>query len=576
MPNEDRRVWTVFNGEIFNYQSVRADLMQRGHNLRGTSDTEILPHLWEELHQEMAAVPRGQFAFAVWDADRQQLFLCRDRFGIKPLFYARTEHTLAFASEINALRAVPGIDWTPDPQAIADYTALLYIPGPSTLYRGVKSLLPGHTLTASLQNDEIVVDVKPYHKWGTHPRTCLTMQQAEEQAMHLLDTAVASQLRSDVPLGSLLSGGIDSSLVSEAAQRALQGRLNTYNVQFSDRDYDETWAAQSVARHINSHHEVLPMEPMEGSWGRVCSLLQAAGQPFADTSVFAVNGVCRHMRQHVTVALSGDGGDEGFGGYNTYWQVARIHRWQSLPSVVRWLIRKSGAMGKVLKPEIGRILDRMADFEHADETTVIQNLFCWLRADEHRALMPSLGALLPVRRHFEPVWQNTFEHPVSRLERLSAHLTEIDVRMSLANDFLFKVDIASMQESLEVRVPMLDEDLFAFGLTLPHNLKVEGRTGKQVLRSIAFRRLPKEVAEKSKRGFGVPVDVWVDENFKGELKSVLTRRSSPLWDILSRDFGTKLIRAFCDGEPLPRVSRQGLYQRAVMLLSLHLHLGGAR
>jgi asparagine synthase (glutamine-hydrolysing) len=387
----------------------------------------------------------------------------------------------------------------------------------------------------------------------------------------LLTEAVQRQLESDVPIASLLSGGIDSSLVSAAAQHALNGRLRTFNVRFSDKEYDETWAAVEAAKHIGSDHEILRMEDSQGTWDYVTDLLSHAGQPFADTSLFAVNAVCRLMRQHVTVALSGDGGDEGFGGYDFYWQIERIARWQRLPTTA---LRATSpclvplAMLGVVREQLP---ERLRQIAGADDTSTIQDLFCWIRSEEHARLCADATAL-PVRRLFEREWVHDLPRAATRLERLSAHTTEVNTRLMLPNDFLFKVDLASMKESLEVRVPMLDENLFAFGLSMPHRLKVSGRTCKRVLRYVASRRLPEKVARKPKLGFGIPVDTWVNADFKRSLKDTLMSRSSRLADVFAPAVYRPMIEAFCDGSPSPGISRQSLYQRAIMLLAVHLAL----
>jgi asparagine synthase (glutamine-hydrolysing) len=277
------------------------------------------------------------------------------------------------------------------------------------------------------------------------------------------------------------------------------------------------------------------------------------------------------MRQHVTVALSGDGGDEGFGGYSLYWRLRRIARLQkfSAPGLL--------AAATVLTPlaylEIipGYMPLRMRDLSAVDNTAVIQSLFCQLCEADHRKLCQDTH-LLPIRRFFEPQWEHHLSPRTSRLERLSAHATEVNVRLHLPNDFLFKVDIASMYEGLEVRVPMLDEELFALGLLLPYHLKVQGRTGKRVLRTVAQRRLPPEVVNKPKHGFAVPVDTWVDADFKACLQETLLSPSSKLPEFFSPEIYGPIVMAFCEGCHYRNLSRQGLYRLAITLLSVHLAL----
>lgn len=575
MANEDGTVWTIFNGEIYNHRELRRKLEDQGHIFRGHSDTEVLPHLYEEEGLEFVARLRGMFTLAIYDQKTRTLILARDRFGIKPLFYAPSNDRIAFASEINPLLNLPGIDDSPDKQAIYDFAALFYIPAPETLYKGIRALEPGELLEARIESERIIWRTQNFHRWAINPDRSLTLDEAADRSDALLSEAVSSQMESDVPLGAFLSGGIDSSLVSAAAQTALDGGIRTFNVRFPDKDYDETWAALAVAKHIGSRHETLDMDDVEGSWDHITQLLLHAGQPFADTSLFAANAVCRRMRQHVTVALSGDGGDEGFGGYDLYSRLDPIAQLQRLPVPFRRAVWHGAASAMWPLARVGIVPvhhpQRARDMAGADQTSVIQNLFCPLHEGEQRNLCLDMD-VLPVRRLFEPQWEDRLPKTASRLERLSAHAAEINVRLELPNDFLFKVDMASMRESLEVRVPMLDEDLFAFGLSLPHNLKVKGRTGKVVLRELARRRLPQDVVKKPKHGFGIPFDKWVGADFKRLLKDTVLDPGSKLPEYLSPQAYRPLIEAFCEGRSFPGIPRSGLYRRAVMLLSLNLSL----
>jgi asparagine synthase (glutamine-hydrolysing) len=575
MANEDGSVWTVFNGEIYNHRELRTELEARGHRFRGRSDTEVLPHLYEEYGEEMFSLLRGMFAVAIFDERRRRLLLARDRFGIKPLFYAPSDEFVAFASEIPALRLFPGVDLAPDRQAIADFAAVLFIPAPLTIHRGIRALGPGEFLDCRLERDGgVELSARPFHTWSIAANEELTLEHAVEQAEALIEKAVVQQLESDVPLGALLSGGIDSSLVSLYAQRHVPGELLTFNVRAPDPNYDETWAAEAVAASIRARHEVLEMNGDGGGWDEIVALLRHTGQPFADTSVFAVDAISRAMREHVTVALSGDGGDEGFGGYGAYWHLTTVDRLRHVPPPL-WLaaarvvdpLARFGVIRPTLAP-------RLRDLAGADDIGVMQTLFSWVTELEHRALLADPGSAEPARRLFEPRWQYMAENGNHRLDRLSAHAVEVNIRLILPNDFLAKVDTASMRHSLEVRVPMLDEDLIDFGLTLPHELRVEGRTGKRVLRRVAARHLPATVVERSKQGFSVPVDRWVSTGFMDNVRDALLNGRSPVAEYLDRHVYEPWVDAFCDGrgDQPPGISREGLYQRVVMLLALDLAL----
>jgi asparagine synthase (glutamine-hydrolysing) len=572
LSNEDGSIWAIFNGEIYNHARLRAELEAHGHRFHGRSDSEVLPHLYEEYGEAMFARLRGMFAVAILDRRERRLLLARDRFGIKPLFFAPTEDSIAFASEIEALRRIPGVDLSPDPQAIADYAALLFMPAPLTVHRGIRSLSPGELLDCRLgRNGRISRRTHRFHRFSITRDEELTFEQAVGTAEKLLEQAVESQLESDVPLGSLLSGGIDSSLVSLFAQRETRD-LRSFNVRLSDPTYDETNAAKAVATAIGSRHTTLDMEGEGGSWENVTTILRQSGQPFADTSLFAVDAVSRAMRKHVTVALSGDGGDEGFGGYQKYWQIEAINRLRHAPPAA-WrlgaqLVEPLGRLGLVR----GSLGERARDLAGADETSIVQTAFSWVKQREQSELLTDVKCVEPVRRLFEPHWEYALPPGTSRLERLSAQAVEVNIRLILPNDYLAKVDTASMRHSLEVRVPMLDEELIEFGLTLPHRFRVKGRVGKRVLREIAAKNLPAHVAVRRKHGFEVPVDRWVDRAFRDHLRRRLFDSNSPIADHFERRVYGPWVEAFCNGTRLPQISREGLYQRVMMLLSLDLSL----
>jgi asparagine synthase (glutamine-hydrolysing) len=569
MANEDDSVFVVFNGEIYNHRSLRRELQARGHVFHGTCDAEVLPHLYEEYGSDLFSRLRGMFSAAIYDVKKRHLVLGRDRFGIKPLFYAKSQRFIAFASELNALRLVPGVDLTADRQAISDYAALLYVPAPRTIFRGIAALEPGTLLEAQLEQDgELELSIKAYHGWSMEPRLDMKIEAAVEEADALIEEAVARQLESDVPLGALLSGGIDSSLVSAAARRRSNGTLQTFNVGFADAAYDETSAAVAVARHIGSQHQTLQMPDRTGSWDHITSLLRHSGQPFADTSLFAVDAVTAAMRRHVTVALSGDGGDEGFGGYDLYRHLEPIEHVQRLPralasgmSYATWLPSKLGLIRATLP-------GRFREISQADDTSLIQSLFTWIRPDEHRQLVRDHRELDPPRRLFERTWDGMAP---SRVDRLAAHAAEVNMRLVLPNDFLFKVDTASMRHGLEVRVPMLDEELVAFGLSLPHALRANLRRGKIVLRGVAKRRLPSAIVRRRKQGFGVPVDRWVNGDFRDNLRDLLGPQCHVAAYFDPSRYGP-WIRAFCSGATLSGLPRGELYQRIVMLAALELQL----
>jgi asparagine synthase (glutamine-hydrolysing) len=565
--NQDGTIWCVFNGEIYNHHDLRRDLEAKGHVFKGRSDSEVLPHLYEEEGPAFVNKLRGMFALAIYDRRAHRLLLARDRFGIKPLFYAPKRDRLAFASEIPVLLEMPGIDTRPNRQAMFDFAALFYIPAPETFYTGIRAVQPGEVVEAQWDGEAVEWRVRRYHQWSIIPDYSLTFDEAVERTESLVAAAVQRQMESDVPIGAMLSGGIDSSVISALAQRN-GNALRTFSVRFPDKRFDETWAAEAVAKHVGSDHTTLAMDSNQGSWEQINALLLHPGQPYADVSLFALNAVCRLMRKSVVVALSGDGGDEIFGGYDIYWRLARIARWRTLPAPF-WY----GA-ALALSPFGSRTRQfrtRIKNLAQADDTAVIQSMYCWLSDEEHAALCLDTD-LLPVRRLFEPQWDYHLPAGADRLERLSAHATEVGMRLTMANDYLFKVDAGSMKEGLEIRVPMLDEDLVAFGLSLPHRLKVQDRTCKRVLRAVAQHLLPAQIATKPKWGFGVPLRAWVNSDFKDLLTDTLLGPSSRLSEYYRPAAYTNIVRAVCDSST-PRTSVSGdPYVRAVMLLAAQLTL----
>lgn len=572
MANEDDSVLVILNGEIYNHNELRKVLMQKGHKFRGRSDTEVIPHLYEEYGDSFINHLRGMFALALWDTCKKRMILARDRFGIKPLFFAPSYKRLAFASELGALLCLPDLDRRPNRQAISDYAALLYIPAPLTFYTGIQSLRPCEALLAAWTNDKIEWKTWLYHQWKVTPDFGLDFDHAVDNATELIYKAVASQLQSDVPLGTLLSGGIDSSLVTAAAQNANTSQIQSFNVSFDDKAYDETWAAFAVADHIGTNHTVLKMQTISNSYEHVAKVLLQSGQPYADTSLFAASALCQLMHQHITVALSGDGGDEIFGGYGSFWRIQDILRIQSLPSALVGLARISSPWIATLGILPDRFVSRFDYLSSADDVGILTDFNCWVRRDEHANLLQPERGLLPVERWFEPEWDIDLPASASRLEKLSAHTTEVKLRLVLASDYLFKMDTASMASSLEVRVPMLDEELVSFGLCLPHSLKVNGRSGKRVLRSIAQKILPDKVARKPKQGFGVPVDLWLGNGFREALADVIRTSSSQLNEYFRPEVYLPWVDAFYRRQTLPNISRAGLYQRVIMLLSFALTL----
>ena len=563
MSNEDGMVWAILDGKITNHHELRNSLKACGHIFTGHTDTEVIAHLYEEEGASFVSKLHGLFAIAVYDTRSRTLILARDRFGGKPLFYAPGDERFAFASEIRALLELPGIDHRPDRQAIYDFSTLLYIPAPATSFVGIRAVQPGERLAVCLTSNKVVARARTFHYWRSEPQSELTLEEATEQAEGLLRQAIQRHLESEVPWGTALSGGMNSSLVSSLAQAAIGGGLRTFHVRLSQEGTKETQAAQTVADSIGSNHLTIGANATSRTWHEISDLLVNAGQPFADTSMFVVNAICQALRQHVSLVLFGDGGGTSFRCYHRDAPVLRLTPGQTFPAPL-WQAsaRRFGLLAPV-RFNRARLPRRMNLSAATDDTTFVQQLFCWLTEEEQQQL--SLASqLLPARRLFESQWSSSVPSSTSRFERLTARVTEANVRLALPNALLFKIDTVSMRSSLEVRVPMLDEELFSFVLSLPYHLQVSERIGPQVLRTVATSR--------PTRGSCFTGTLWADANFKTCVRETLLGQSSALSEYFHPVVYRPWVEAFCAGKPYPNISVQALSQRVMMLLAVHFAL----
>ncbi len=574
LANEDGSVQVVCNGEIYNHQELRAELRARGHRFRGTSDTEVLVHLYEEHGAGMLSRLRGMFAFALYDQRRTLLMLARDRFGIKPLYHARHDGQFVFASEIKALLALEGFRPELDRQACYDFLGLTYIPEPATGFANIFALPKGTSLIVGRDDDE--TPPRPFHQVRAAPRVSGSLpEMAERVGASLLD-AVSRQSVADVPVAALLSGGIDSSLVVAAYTRATKQPPATFNVRFPDKGYDETSYAVAVAEHCGTHHRTIDIDAGTLAPESVIELLEHFDQPFADTSLIPMYSVARAIReQGIICALSGDGGDEVFGGYGRFWRANQFIRLMGLPRLAQQAVKGVGHLLAVRTPNLGRQLIkavRLAQAGERDSSVLIAGLSNYLNEEQKRELLlPNAGQLRTVYRHFDG-----FEpRGVCDLEELSRRLTENLLAVALPGDMLRKVDMMSMRAGIEVRVPMLDEAVAEHGLSLPHRMKTDGRRGKLVLRELARQWLPAPVAHHRKQGFGIPLDRLLSGRFHQLLNDLLLSPSARIGAFLDINIVGEWLRLFeraRHGSHQNAISREGLYQRIFIALALELWL----
>jgi asparagine synthase (glutamine-hydrolysing) len=494
--NEDGNVQVVFNGEIYNYRALRERLVERGHHLSTAGDTETLVHLYEDEADDLVHALRGMFAFAIWDSSRQRLLIARDRLGIKPLYYWRRDGGIAFASELRSLLSLPDFRPVISPQALASYLSFGYVREPLSIFRDVFKLPPGHRLTWSHRDG---LNVERYWSPVRPENEALDEATAIRELRHRIMDAVECHLESDVPVGVFLSGGIDSSTVA-AAVRHLGRTPRTFSIGFSERAYNEAPEAALVARHLRTEHTEFIIRDCPDILSEViCSF----DEPFADSSAIPTLLVSLLARQHVKVVLSGDGGDELFGGYRRYQQAAA----------------QSGVPSRSLQNMISRIgrglplgspgRNRLLDLSRSRRGRYVAQVAKPLLVEEGGVARPELAALGGA---FEELLDAEFEAASGR-EFLS-QLMLVDLATYLPGDILTKIDRASMAASLEARVPLLDHELVEFAVSVPAALKIRDGQGKWLLRQAVRDLLPSHVFRKRKQGFAAPMDSW----FRGQLR----------------------------------------------------------
>lgn len=516
MSNEDGTVWVIYNGEIYNCGELRAGLEVRGHRFRSTSDTEVLVHLYEEQAEDLVHALNGIFAFALWDEPRQRLLLARDRLGVKPLFYAETSGGLAFGSEIKAVLESGLVERRVDPEALSHFLSLNYLPAPWTMLRGIRQLEPGERLI--YQKGASSRERYWSLPTGTSP---LSEPEAAAELDRLLADSVRGQMLSDVPIGGFLSGGLDSSTVAYYMRQA-SPRVQTFSIGFQEQTYDESPYARQVAARLGTDHRQVVVTP--DARQILEQLVYHSEEPTADASMIAVWYLSEMTRQHVTVALSGDGADELLAGYETYQanELARLYR-----RVPLWLHRR------VVEPLIGALpasegkisLDyKLKRFIAAARSSPDRAHCAWRLilnpADKRRLVSPAVAAQI--------ITWDTFElcRPYLPPQPALNDFLAFDTRFYLPSDMLTKVDRMSMAHALEVRVPFLDHRLVEFLARLPAHYKLRRfRTKKYLLKQIMRGRLPGEIVDRPKAGFNVPLNRWFKHELREYVRDVLSRQT---------------------------------------------------
>lgn len=519
--NEDQTLAIVCNGEIYDYRRTRADLERRGHSFRTRSDSEVILHLYEESGELCLDQLHGMFAFAIADFRRGELFLARDRFGKKPLFYAEGDGRFAFASGPAALSCIPWVDTGIDRIAIHDFLEYQYIPRPRSIYCGVRKIPPGHWLRWTGKPSSAP---RPMTFWQPDllPGFSGTFDDAAAHTRSLLAAAVSRRLVAEVPLGAFLSGGMDSSIVCALAQNALQEAgeacLNTYSIGFPNPKYDERIHAEAVARHLGTKHHFLEVNPAE--FANLPAIVASFEEPFADASMVPTWLLSRFTRREVTVALSGDGADELFGGYYRYRIMHLCQALAGTPRRLRRLVQRPLLALLPPKTEERTVLGRI---RRLVELLDVDGLERYLR------LISRFPEPLRHRLYADDMRDAVRGHDGSAFladhmpedGRLADRIMELDCRTYLPEDILVKVDRAAMAHALEVRSPFLDTAVAEFALSLPYDFKQRGTERKRVLKHACADLLPGSILARRKMGFGMPIAQWFRNEWHGPAGHIL-------------------------------------------------------
>jgi asparagine synthase (glutamine-hydrolysing) len=516
LSNEDGTVWVTYNGEIYNFQSLVAELEARGHRFRTRSDTEVIVHAWEEWGEQAVTRFRGMFVFAVWDERRQTLWIARDRVGKKPLYYLLDDDRLVFASEIKAILEMPGVSRDLDVTALSDYLSLLYVPSPKTIFKSIRKLPAAHQMVVTRDR----VTISPYWDLAFQPRSSASESRIVEDLLGLLDEATRMRMMSEVPLGAFLSGGVDSSAVVAMMAGASERPVLTNSISFSVAKYNEVEYARRIAELYKTDHHEFHVTPE--AIRVIEKLAWHYDEPFADSSAVPTYYVSETARKRVTVALSGDGGDENFAGYRRYWFDQR-------ENFVRNLV--PGALGRPLFSALGRLYPKA---DYLPQVFRGKAFLSNIARDPVDAYFFSVSAFRPndkhavlgadVRRRLTDYRTSDLFHDVYRQAKADDHLSKVqylDIKTYLCEDILTKVDRASMAVSLEVRCPILDHVFMEYAAGIPPKLKLQGSDGKHIFKKALRGRVPDDVLYRPKMGFGVPVAEWLRKDLRSYARGLV-------------------------------------------------------
>jgi asparagine synthase (glutamine-hydrolysing) len=513
LSNEDRTVWVIFNGEIYNFKELREELKGRGHQFQTHSDTEVIAHAYEEYKENCFRYFNGMFAIAIWDEKENRLILARDRLGKKPLYYSLINEAFVFASELKAIMAYPSFPRVVDPVSFMKYLFFEFIPCPHTIFKDTKKI----PAASYLIRDNKGIEVRQY--WSPFDpqrgENNLSEVEAEMRIKDLLKESVKRRLISDVPLGVFLSGGIDSSTITALAQKEVPGKIKTFSIGFEDPSFDESKYASLASKYIGTEHHEQMMTPQD-LLDLVPNLPDILDEPMADASILPTYLLSKFTRSHVTVALGGDGGDELFAGYPTYLAHKFASKYERYLGEFHPIIRFLGNLLPVSDNNISFDFKVKKFLSGIGYPEGIRNSI-WLGSfpfsENEKVLSPEIRGQFNRDQLVEEMFfyegEYLYDDRITRLQYL-------DLKLYLQESILVKVDRASMACSLEVRAPFLDHELVEFIMGLPSEWKLKGFTSKYILKKAMKNWIPDEVINRPKKGFGVPIAKWV----KGPLKEL--------------------------------------------------------
>ncbi|MBU1045153.1 MAG: asparagine synthase (glutamine-hydrolyzing) [Candidatus Omnitrophica bacterium] len=506
--NEDKTIWLIVNGEIYNYRELRDLLEKQGHVFSTNSDSEVIVHLYEQYQEQALDYLRGMFAFALWDKKKNKLFIARDRMGQKPLVYWHDDKQFVFASELRSLLICPWIKREIDPEALNLYLSFLYVPAPKTMFKNIKKLLPAHYLV--VENGKL--EIKKY--WSLQPRVDRrkSLKDYKQGIIEQLDQAVKLRLASDVPLGVFLSGGIDSSAIVSRMSK-YSSNIKTFSVGFENKLYNELGYARIIAKKFSTEHHELIIKPK--AIEIMPKLISHYGEPYADYSCIPTYYIAKFAANHIKVALCGDGGDESFNGYYRYTATKVAQAFDCLPRFLCKLISRTaiGLLpdGNDIRSKSWQIKRFFSGLEYPPVQRYLNWIACFNQQQKKYLLNSDFFSELNINTDLEYL-QNAYLQIQSN--DFSDATRQVDIDTYLPNDLLVKMDIASMANSLEARAPFLDHKFMEYASQIPHDLKLHNLQNKFILKKALADSLPKDIINRKKQGFAIPIGQW----FRHELK----------------------------------------------------------